>query len=130
MADQLDMVQRDPNDLNSHIKVRFEDVLGEPDGAHSIDCVWKLAFTCFECGKGLCYKLLTILCGICIALAWGCNFALVAFDHVWCYTPCIRDFSICVGCFQKVYGTIIMCAAGPVCEACGMMFSKIKVQKS
>ncbi|KAH3892475.1 hypothetical protein DPMN_016593 [Dreissena polymorpha] len=38
-----------------------------------------MAYTCFECGKGLCYKLLTTFCGICIALGWGCDFAMIAF---------------------------------------------------
>ncbi|KAL4226695.1 Caveolin-1 [Mactra antiquata] len=129
-AEALDMENRDPNGLNSHIKVQFEDVLGEPEGAHAIDCVWKLSYKCFECGKNLCYKIMTTLCGICIALCWGCDFAATAFNHVWCYTPCLRDFSICVGCFQKVYGTVINCCCGPFCETCGLLFSKIKIQKS
>ena len=111
------------------LQVAFEDVLGEPDAAHSIDCIWRNSYRCFECGKNICYKLMTLLCGLCIALYWGCDFAIVAFDHVWCWTPCIREFSICVGCFQKVYATIIQCCCAPVCETCGLCLSKIRISK-
>merc|ERR1712121_521385 len=82
MSDGVDLVNRDPNDLNDHVKVKFEDVLGEPEGAHAIDCVWKNSYTCFNCCKGCCYKLLTILCGIPLAACWGCEFAMITFQHV------------------------------------------------
>ena len=110
-------------------KVQFEDVLGEPDGARSIGCIWKLSYTCFECGKGLCYKLLTTLCGICIALSWGCDFAIIAFTHIWIYTPAMRDFTICLGCCQKIFATIVDCCCAPVCSACGSCLSRIKITK-
>ncbi|XP_045164742.2 caveolin-1-like [Mercenaria mercenaria] len=124
-----DLVNRDPNELNKHIQVQFDDIFGEPDGAHSIDCIWKNSYSCFECGKNLCYRIMTTLCGLCIALAWGCDFAVTAFNHVWCYTPCIRDFTVCVGCFQRVFGTLIGCCCNPICESCGLIFSKVKIQK-
>lgn len=128
-GDGPDMVNRDPNELNSLIQVAFEDVLGEPAGVRSADCVWRNAYTCFECGKNLCYKLLTILCGICIALAWGCHFAGIAFSNIWCFTPCLRCLSICIGCVQKVNWSIINCCLGPCCETGGLCLSKIVVTK-
>ncbi|VDI59893.1 Hypothetical predicted protein [Mytilus galloprovincialis] len=90
---ELNMELRDPNDLNDHVKVMFEDVLGEPEGAHSIDCVWNLSYKCFNGGKNCCYKLLTTLCGLCIGLQWGCTFAQITFGHVWCFTPGLRACS-------------------------------------
>lgn len=126
---EQNMENRDPNGLNSHIQVMFEDVLGEPDGAHSIDCVWRNAYNCFECGKNLCYKLMTTLCGICIALEWGCEFAMVTFNHVWCWTPMMRDLSITVGCCSKFVRVILDCCCVPWCEAMGACFSKIKITK-
>lgn len=125
----IDMENRDPNSINDHLKVNFEDVLAEPEGVRSIPCIWSGSYKCFECGKSLCYKLLTTLCGLCIALGLGCDFALTAFDHVWIWTPCMRDFGICVGCYQKIFATIINCCCLPICEACGGCFSKIKIQK-
>ena len=111
------------------LQVTFEEVLGEPEGVRSIDCIWRNGYACFECGKSLCYKILTTFCGLCIALYWGCDFAATAFNHVWCYTPCMRDFSICVGCYQRGFGTIVNCCVAPFCEACAMMFSKITIMK-
>jgi caveolin 1 len=37
MAKQLDLVNRDPNNMNYFIQVDNEDVLAEPNGAHSSD---------------------------------------------------------------------------------------------
>ena len=37
MADTLDMVNRDPNNMNGHIQVMFDDVLAEAEGAHSAE---------------------------------------------------------------------------------------------
>jgi len=52
--------------MNNYIQVEFDDVLGEAEGAHSAECVWKNSFKCFNCGKNFCYQLMTNLCGICI----------------------------------------------------------------
>ena len=112
-----------------YFQVCFEEVLGEPAGVNSIDCVWRTSYMCFECGKNLCYKILTTLCGICIALYWGCNFAETAFNHVWCYTPCMRDFSIMVGCWQRAFGTVINCCIVPICTGCGHCLSQITITR-
>ncbi|XP_045164740.2 caveolin-1-like [Mercenaria mercenaria] len=127
---EVDMDNRDPNSLNGHILVNFEDVFGEPEGVRSMDCVWKNSYSCFECGKNLCYKLLTFLCGLCIALEWGCEFAMLTYSHVWCWTPCLRDFSITMGCAQKFFQSCLSCCVGPCCEAIGKIFSQVKIQKS
>ncbi|XP_034308282.1 caveolin-1-like [Magallana gigas] len=127
---ELDMVDRDPNGINSHVKVAFEDVLAEPDGAHSIDCVWLCSYSCFNCGKNCCYKLMTTLCGMCLALAWGCEFALITFQQVWCVTPSLRIFGICMGCMQKFFGTFMSCCLAPICETVGLCFSNITVKNA
>merc|ERR1712154_498215 len=66
----LDLVNRDPNNISDHIKVAFEDVFAEPEGAHSCDCIWKNSYCCFEFCKRLTYMLLTTFYGICIAMEW------------------------------------------------------------
>ncbi|XP_069141788.1 caveolin-1-like [Argopecten irradians] len=125
--DAVDLVARDPNSLNSHLgTLLFNDVLGEPDGTHSIDCVWKLSYTCFECWKGLCYKLLTLFCGICIAAEWGCEFAYIAFYHIWFITPCMKVCEINCGLCQKLYATVINCCIVPCTEALGGLFIHFK----
>ncbi|XP_041378603.1 caveolin-1-like [Gigantopelta aegis] len=125
MAD-LDLVNRDPNNINDHIKVAFEDVLGEPDGAHTIDCVWINSYKCFNCWKSLCYTISTLLCGICIAAEWGCEFASIAFYHVWVITPCFKVLELNCGICQKLYGLCIHCCLDPFFEACGLCFAAFK----
>ncbi|XP_060595660.1 caveolin-1-like [Ruditapes philippinarum] len=122
----VDLVNRDPNGLNTHLKVQFEDVLAEPEGARSIDCVWKLSYTCFNLWLGLCYKLLTLCYGICIAAEWGCEFASIAFYHVWYITPILRMCEINCAVFTKVTKTCMGCCMEPCCEACGALFVHFK----
>ncbi|XP_046573973.1 caveolin-1-like [Haliotis rubra] len=124
---ELDMMIRDPNNLNDHLKVMFEDVIGEPEGAHSADCVWRNSYKCFNCGKSCCYTFLTFICAIPLALCWGCEFAMMSFQHIWQFTPCLRMFGSYLGCYQKFFGSVINCCLAPVCEACGLCFSKIAV---
>ncbi|KAL4226704.1 Caveolin-1 [Mactra antiquata] len=126
MADSLDLVNRDPNSLNDHLKVQFEDVFGEPEGARSIDCVWKLSYTCFNCWLGLCYKLATLFYGICIAAEWGCEFAMIAFYHIWYITPMLRVCEINCAVFKKLMETCMGCCLTPCCEACGGFFIYFK----
>jgi hypothetical protein len=103
--------------------------MAEPDGAHSIDCVWKASFCCFTCGKNCLYRFLTLLFGMFIALYWGCEFAYITFEQVWFITPGLRMFSIYMGCCQKCFGTCVTCFLAPVCETCGLMFSRVSISK-
>ena len=34
---EIDLTNRDPNSMNNYIQVEFDDVLAEPEGAHSAD---------------------------------------------------------------------------------------------
>jgi hypothetical protein len=72
--------------------LQFNDVFGEPDGVHSLDCVWKLSYKCFELWKRLCDILMTTFYGICIAAEWGCEFAYIAFWHIWIISPLMKIF--------------------------------------
>ena len=44
----LDLSQRDPNNLNKHVQVMWEDVFGEPEGVRSIDFAWRISYKCFD----------------------------------------------------------------------------------
>ncbi len=71
MVDQLDLLNRDPHNMNHFLQIEFDDSFGEPVGTHSKDCVWKNSYKCFTCGKNFAYSFSSCLCGICIALYWG-----------------------------------------------------------
>lgn len=111
------------------LQVAFEDVLAEPSGINSANCIWLNSYKCFNCGKNCCYKLLTLLCGICIALFWGCQFAVTAFQYIWCCTPQYRMYTIWCGMCQKYCGTTINCCITPLCSSCGYFLNNMRLQK-
>jgi hypothetical protein len=39
---EIDLIERDPNNMNNYVQVVFDDVLAEPEGAHSAD--WSVIF--------------------------------------------------------------------------------------
>ncbi|XP_052250446.1 caveolin-1-like isoform X2 [Dreissena polymorpha] len=119
--------QRDPNDLNSHVKSAFDDVFAEPDGTHSIDCVWALAYNCFSGCQGFWYKLITLFCGCFIACNWGIVFAFEVFRQVWYDTPCLRLCAIQCSPSQKCWTIFLQCCLAPLCDACGMYWNNIKI---
>jgi hypothetical protein len=92
----VDLIKRDPHYMNSYIDLDYDGVLAEPKLTHSNDYIWRCSFKCFECGKILCYKLLTCFCGLCIGLSWGFSFGCIAFVIIWFYTPCIRIAKVCL----------------------------------
>ncbi|PAA76957.1 hypothetical protein BOX15_Mlig004037g3, partial [Macrostomum lignano] len=124
---EIDLVNRDPNGINGSIQVKFEDVLAEPDGAHSMDCVWSNSYKCYTCGLSLSYKIATLLCGIFIALHWGCTFGCLAFNQIWYVTPNCKLFEIQMSCFKRFFTTMMECCLGPCCATCGMFFSNVTV---
>ena len=63
---------------------------------------------------------------MCIAAEWGCEFASIAFVHVWYVTPGMRVLAINCGFLQKCYGMCVHCAMDPICEAIGMIFNAFK----
>lgn len=122
-----DLANRDPNDLNNAVGVVFEDVLGEPEAAHSIDCVWTNSYKCFNGGKKFCYLAMTTICGLPLALCWGCEFACVTFSYVWYITPCTRSCELWCTCSQKFFNVFLTCCLGPLVETAALIFSKITV---
>ena len=121
---------RNPNCWFSHaqaqisllLQVAFEDVLAEPSGIHSIECVWKLSYFCFNFWKNLCYKLATLFYGICIAAEWGCEFAYIAFWHIWYITPVLKMLEINCSIVKRIWGQCVQCCMDPCCESCGLVF--------
>ncbi|CAH1783906.1 unnamed protein product [Owenia fusiformis] len=126
-VDMPDMVNRDPNNMNFHARTLFEDVIGEPDGAHSADCVWKNSYGCFTGGKNCCYTVLTYVCALPLALCWGCTFACVTFAHIWQVGPCYRVVQINMSCAQKFFGTCVHCVCDPCYESMSLLLSNIRV---
>ena len=104
---EVDLVNRDPNGLNENIQVNFDDIFGEPEGAHSADCIWQNSKKCFECGMKIRYQILTYCCAMCYALQWGCCFADITFMAIWIYTPSMRLLSIILHPTKKLLSIVL-----------------------
>ncbi|PAA46146.1 hypothetical protein BOX15_Mlig030034g2 [Macrostomum lignano] len=126
----LDMNRRDPQDVNIHLQVEFDDILAEPEGAYSINCVWRCSYRCYECWKNCWYRTLTLLCGCCIAAMWGCHFAELAFCHVWCCTPYLKSYIMDIKIIREMNAACYDACLGTCCSACGNCFSRIRVQQN
>jgi len=127
---EIDLVNRDPNNMNNYIQVEFDDVLAEPEGAHSADCIWKNSHKCFSCGMKFVYKLLTYCCGMCIALSWGCTFGEIAFANIWFFTPFMRLLTIVLHPLKKIFSIMLSTFLAPCIETYGLIFSRIHVTNS
>ncbi|XP_010881899.1 caveolin-1 isoform X2 [Esox lucius] len=125
---EIDLVNRDPKHLNDEVvKVDFEDVIAEPAGTYSFDGVWKASFTTFTVTKYWCYRLLTALVGIPLALVWGIFFAILSFIHIWAVVPCIKSYLIEIHCVSRVYSICIHTFCDPLFEAMGKCCSSIRI---
>ena len=114
---------RDPNGLNAHIKCEFYDVIAEPTGVHSFDCIWEMSEVLFSCCKQCWYKLFTLWFGCCIAAYWALEFAPVIFNHVWFLTPCLQVFKIICGFWCKnFFNLCVRCCVAPIAKSMAPFF--------
>ncbi|KAJ8257927.1 hypothetical protein GJAV_G00191230 [Gymnothorax javanicus] len=125
---EIDLINRDPKQINEDVvKVDFEDVIAEPDGTHSLDGVWKASYTTFTISKYWCYRILSAIFGIPVALLWGFLFALISFCHIWAVMPCIKSYLIETQCLSRIYALCIHTFCDPLFEALGKIFGSIRV---
>ncbi|XP_013888353.1 caveolin-1 isoform X1 [Austrofundulus limnaeus] len=128
---EIDLVNRDPKRINDDVvKVEFEDIIAEPAGTYSFDGIWKASFTTFTVTKYWCYRLLTALVGIPLALIWGIFFAILSFVHIWAVVPCIKSYMIETHCISRVFSICVHTFFDPLFEAMGKCFSSIRIRMS
>eukprot|EP00090_Calanus_glacialis_P017749 TRINITY_DN27563_c0_g1_i1.p1 TRINITY_DN27563_c0_g1~~TRINITY_DN27563_c0_g1_i1.p1 ORF type:complete len:154 (-),score=21.40 TRINITY_DN27563_c0_g1_i1:46-507(-) len=118
---------RDPNRMNTHLQVMWDDLIGEPEGVRSIDCAWNCSKSCFQGTMTCCYTLLTVIYAPIFAFCAGMNFACMTFAHVWAYGPCLRATKINFAFFRKVIQIVLAATLAPCAETAGLMFSKARV---
>ncbi|EDO33339.1 predicted protein [Nematostella vectensis] len=120
------MEDRDPSNINDHVKVFYQDVFAEPEGNHSIDGVWRASFSTFVNTKYCCYRLLTAIFGVPTAILCGCYFACLSFDYIWCIMPCLRAYVIQLQFLGKIFSLLIKTFCDPFFESFGRVFSGIR----
>ncbi|NWT03938.1 CAV3 protein, partial [Mionectes macconnelli] len=125
---EIDLVNRDPKHINEDVvKVDFEDVIAEPVGTYSFDGVWKASYTTFTVSKYWCYRLLSAVLGIPLAVVWGFLFALISFCHIWAVVPCIKSYLIEIQCVSRIYSLCIHTFCDPFFEALSKICGNIRV---
>ncbi|XP_060062973.1 caveolin-1-like [Ylistrum balloti] len=125
-----DIFPRDPKKLNPHTLIDFDDLIGEPPSLLSLDGVWDKSARSFNFSKDLCYLILTTLCGIPISVLCGLKFAFLSFGTIWCVTPCVKAYHVCMMSTRGIYSTLIKCVCDPLWESFGNLFSNIRVSKA
>ena len=76
--------------------------------------------------RGTADIILTTICGIPLAMCWGCYFACIAFEHIWEITPCIRAWEINLQGLKKCFSVIVHACLDPYCEATSGLFIAFK----
>ncbi|XP_072287366.1 caveolin-3-like [Pyxicephalus adspersus] len=128
LTKEIDLVQRDPKKINQDVvQVEFEDVIAEPDSIHSFDGVWKASGTTFTVTKYWCYRVLSAILGLPLALIWGFLFACLSFCHIWAVVPCVKSYLIEVHCLGQFYAVCVRTFCDPVFEAVGKALGGIRV---
>lgn len=123
-AAQKPKENRDPNNINSHVQCQYYDVLAEPSTSpQTFDCIWEFSEVAFDCCKTCWYKLLGLLCGCCIAVAWAIEFVPLIASHVWCFTPIIQLCKIIVsGCCKPIWYLCTGLCVVPCTQSCAYLF--------
>ncbi|XP_029164605.1 caveolin-3-like isoform X1 [Nylanderia fulva] len=123
----IELEDRDPNSLNQHLQVMWDDVIGEPEGIRSPECAWRLSGHCFRLSRGCCYVLLSVLVAPLLALCLGFTFACLAFQHIWCVAPCLRVWKITCAAMRNFLAAVTHAIVRPVMEAMGYLCHNIRI---
>ncbi|XP_034943730.1 caveolin-3-like isoform X2 [Chelonus insularis] len=124
---EADFEDRDPNNLNPHLQVMWDDVIGEPDGIRSPECAWRLSGHCFRLSRSCCYIFLSILVAPITALILGFTFACVSFQHIWCIAPCLRIWKISCAATRSFFTACTHALVRPCTESLGYMFNNVRI---
>ncbi|KAM3869878.1 caveolin-2 [Diretmus argenteus] len=119
---------RDPNDINTHLKVGFDDVIAEPTSAHSFDSVWIGSHAVFELVKYVLYRLLTTLLAVPLAFLLGLVFGVLTCIHIWVVMPVIQSLVMTLPAVQVVWRSLTDMFVAPLFHSMGKGLSSVHVK--
>ncbi|XP_070687468.1 caveolin-2 [Pempheris klunzingeri] len=119
---------RDPNDVNAHLKVGFEDVIAEPISTHSFDRVWIGSHAAFELVKFIIYRLLTTVLAVPLALILGMVFGLLSCIHIWLVMPMVQSIMMLLPSVQVVWRSLTDVFVTPLFHSMGKSLSSVQVK--
>ncbi|XP_034735338.1 caveolin-2 [Etheostoma cragini] len=121
---------RDPNDINAHLKVDFGDVIAEPISTHSFDKLWIGSHAAFELVKFLFYRLLTTLLAVPMAFILGLVFGVLSCIHIWLVMPVIQSLMMLLPSVQVVWRSLTDMFITPLFHSMGKSLSSIQVKST
>ncbi|XP_072172607.1 caveolin-3-like [Diadema setosum] len=127
-VEDLSMTHRDPINLSSYVRIGFEEVFAEPDGQQSFDAIWTTSFIVYTQAKTWCYRLLSAILSIPLALLWGIHFAILTFCHIWFVMPCGRAWLVLLHWVGKFWNVCIRTLCDPLGDSCSRFLGNVKVQ--
>ncbi|KAB5571636.1 hypothetical protein PHYPO_G00227340 [Pangasianodon hypophthalmus] len=122
------LLDRDPRDINAHLKVDFEDVIAEPSSVHSLDSVWIGSHALFELIKFSFYRVLTTLLAIPMALVAGLVFAILSCVHIWVVMPLVQSCMMTLPSVQVIWSSLMDTFVRPVLRSAGRCLSSISIK--
>ncbi|XP_069039446.1 caveolin-3-like [Lepisosteus oculatus] len=126
---EIDLVNRDPKNLNSEvITVDFPDVVAEPDSYHTADVIWSLGERVFTRSQPCCYRAVSTLLGLPMALLWGVIFAAASFCQVWAGGPCVRGCGVGLYWARSLMTLCLRPFADPLFHALGAACTGVRVE--
>ncbi|XP_078076007.1 caveolin-2-like [Mustelus asterias] len=125
LPEEKERRKRDPNGINTHVKVSFEDVIAEPAATQTFDGVWICSHVSFEFSKFVLYKVLTLFLAIPLAFAIGIFFAIISYIHIWFLMPIVKTFMMILPSFRIIWKTIMDMFISPLCQSMGRCFSAV-----
>jgi len=129
ISKDLNLGNRDCNNVNVAIDLDFDDVLAEPAAAQGFEWVWKLAFVVFSQTKCWLYKIFSAVVAIPAALMWALVFALLTVVYIWIVSPALRLFDLTLAIVRRVVVGLMAVTVEPVCSSFGHIFSRMSVEK-
>ncbi|XP_031135772.1 caveolin-2 [Sander lucioperca] len=121
---------RDPNDINAHLKVDFGDVIAEPISTHSFDKVWIGSHAAFELVKFIFYRLLTTLLAVPMAFILGLVFGVLSCIHIWLVMPVIQSLMMLLPSVQVVWRSLTDMFITPLFHSMGKSLSSIQMKST
>ncbi|XP_060784394.1 caveolin-2 [Neoarius graeffei] len=121
-------LHRDPRDINAHLKVDFEDLIGEPSSIHSLDSVWIGSHALFELIKFVFYRVLTTLLAIPMAFVAGLVFAILSCIHIWVLMPLVQSCMLMLPSIQVMWSSLMDTFLRPVFLSASSCLSSINVK--
>ncbi|XP_051975846.1 caveolin-2-like [Xyrauchen texanus] len=119
--------ERDPNNINTYLKVGFEDVIAEPISTHSFDRVWIGSHAVFELIKYVFYRILTTFLAVPMAFVFGIVFGILSCIHIWVVMPVVQGCMMTLPPIQVIWTSLMDIFIGPLFFSIGRCLLSINV---